>query len=329
MDQDLARKLELLASNKQTIDHEYMFEMGISQAVAALLFAIADQPADIERMRECRAILSKKVGVLSPFRNSTELVVLARMAMAQDPERYIDDTIEIYKVFSKGSFFSDSYMVLTAMIVCDSNQTENAAAIKETTDEIMRRMAKEHPLLTSDEDLALAALLAMTGRDIDAIINDMEECYNYTKNELRLGVEANSIQTLAQILALTDDNIRFQCDKIAELFRAFKDQKSKFGTYLEFPALATLIDVNRPTEWLVRDIIEGAEMLGTNKGFNGLEMDKKTRLMFSAMIASEVYKTDSTGSEVNTAIITSSILSMIIAEEMALMLLMMNATMLS
>ena len=34
MDQDLARKLELLASNKQTIDHEYMFEMGLSQAVA-------------------------------------------------------------------------------------------------------------------------------------------------------------------------------------------------------------------------------------------------------------------------------------------------------
>ena len=173
MDQDLARKLELLASNKQTIDHEYMFEMGLSQAVAALLFAIADQPADIERMRECRKILSKKVSALSAFRDSTELVVLARMSMAQDPEKYIDDTLEIYKVFSKGAFFSDSYMVLTSMIVCDSNQKDNAAAIKARTDEIMRRMAKEHPLLTSNEDLALAALLAMTGRIPDALSDDL------------------------------------------------------------------------------------------------------------------------------------------------------------
>ena len=329
MDQDLARKLELLASNKQTIDHEYMFEMGLSQAVAALLFAIAHQPADIERMRECRKILSKKVSALSAFRDSTELVVLARMAMAQDPEKYIDDTLEIYKIFSKGAFFSDSYMVLTSMIVCDSNQKDNAAAIKARTDEIMRRMAKEHPLLTSNEDLALAALLAMTGREIDDIINDMEECYSYTKNELRLGVDANSIQTLAQILALTDDNIRFQCDKIADLFRAFKDNKNKFGSYLEFPALATLIDVNRPTEWLVRDIIEGAEMLGKNRGFGGLEMDKQTRLMFSAMVASEVYKTDSTDDDLNKTIINNTVLTMIIAEEIALMIIMMNTTMMN
>ena len=274
MDQDLARKLELLASNKQTIDHEYMFEMGLSQAVAALLFAIADQPADIERMRECRKILSKKVSALSAFRDSTELVVLARMAMAQDPEKYIDDTLEIYKIFSKGEFFSDSYMVLTSMIVCDSNQKDNAAAIKARTDEIMRRMAKEHPLLTYD-------------------------------------------------------NIRFQCDKIADLFRAFKDNKHKFGSYLEFPALATLIDVNRPTEWLVRDIIEGAEMLGKNKGFYGLEMDKQTRLMFSAMVASEVYKTDSTDDELNKTIINNTVLTMIIAEEIALMIIMMNTTMMN
>lgn len=329
MDQDLARKLELLASNKQTIDHEYMFEMGLSQAVAALLLAIADQPVDIERMRECRNILSGKVSALSSFRDSTELLVLARMAMAQDPERYIDDTLEIYKVFSKGVFFSDSYMVLTSMIICDSNQKENAAAIKARTDEIMRRMAKEHPLLTSNEDLALAALLAMTGRDIDAIINDMEECYTYTRNELKLGVDANSIQTLAQILALTEDNIRLQCDKIAHLFRAFKDQNAKFGTYLEFPAIATLIDINRPTDWLVRDVIEGAEMLGKNKGFGGLEMDRNTRLMFSAMLASEVYKSDATDSEVNKTLVNNTVLAMIIAEEIALMILLMNTTMMS
>ena len=314
MNQEFTNKLELLAANKQAIDKGFYFEMGMSQVVAGLLFASAGKQADIERMKEARNILKKKAGVFSAFRDATEIVILARMALAPDMEKYIDDLIDVFNVLMKGKVFEDSYMVLTAMIIVDRGRKADAESIKVTTNEIMRRMSKLHPILTSSEDLALAALLAMSGRDIDAVIDDMEECYRYTRKELKLKAESNSIQALSQILAITAGDMKAKCDKVAELFAAFKEHGSKFGTYLEFPALGTLLDKK-------------------SKGFGGLSMDKKTRLMFGALLASDVYAGDVDSADIfsqnaiatNTAIITNSAFAMVIAEEIAIMVIMMCA----
>ena len=333
MNQEFTDKLELLASNKQAIDKGFYFELGISQVVAGLLFASAGKTVDIERMKEARNILKKKAGVFSAFRDATEIVILARMAMAPDMERYIDDLIDVFNVLKKGKVFEDSYMVLTAMIIVDRDRKADAETIKVTTDEIMSRMSKLHPILTSSEDLALAALLAMSGRDVDAVIDDMEECYRYTRKELKLKAESNSIQALSQILAITEGDMKAKCDKVAELFAAFKEHGSKFGTYLEFPALGTLLDVQVPTDVLVPEIIEAADYLKKSKGFGGLSMDKKTRLMFAALLASEVYTGGRDAADIfsnnviatNNAIVTNSAIAMAIAEEVAIMVIVMCA----
>ena len=176
MNSEFTRKLELLAANKKSIDKAFKFEMGISQVVASLLLASNGKEADIEKMKEARAILKKKAGVFSAFRDATELVILARMALETDPEQYIDDVKEVFDIFMKGRVFEDTYMVLASMIVVDRGRKNDAEAIKDKTNEILKRMSKKHPILTSSEDLALAALLATTDRDIDSIIDDMEEC---------------------------------------------------------------------------------------------------------------------------------------------------------
>ena len=329
MNSEFTKKLELLAANKKAIDKEFYFELGMSQVVAGLLFASAGKEADIERMKEARNILKKKAGVFSALRDATETVILARMAMEPDMEQYINDLIGVLELLTKGKVFEDSYMVLTAMIIVDRGRKADAEKIKATTDEIMHRMSKLHPILTSAEDLALAALLAMSGRDIDSVIDDMEESFRYTKKELKIRADANSIQALSQILALTGGDMKAKCDKVAELFAAFKENGSKFGTYLEFPALGTLIDVDVPTEVLVGEIIEAADFLKKSKGFGGLSMDKKTRLMFAALLASEVYSNGrDTLEAVSTtnAVITNSAISMIIAEEVAIMVIVMCAS---
>ena len=329
MNSEFTKKLELLAANKKAIDKEFYFELGMSQVVAGLLFASAGKEADIVRMKEARNILKKKAGVFSALRDATETVILARMAMEPDMEQYINDLIGVLELLTKGKVFEDSYMVLTAMIIVDRGRKADAEKIKATTDEIMHRMSKLHPILTSAEDLALAALLAMSGRDIDSVIDDMEESFRYTKKELKIRADANSIQALSQILALTGGDMKAKCDKVAELFAAFKENGSKFGTYLEFPALGTLIDVDVPTEVLVGEIIEAADFLKKSKGFGGLSMDKKTRLMFAALLASEVYSNGrDTLEAVSTtnAVITNSAISMIIAEEVAIMVIVMCAS---
>ena len=325
MNPELTRKLELLASNKIAIDKAFFLEMGISQVVGALLFASAGKEVDTDKIKESKRILSKKKGIFSAFRDVAELVVTSRMALEADPEGYLNDLIEVYDVLTKGKVMEDSYMVLAAMIIVDRKRKADTEMIKQKMNELLKRMSKIHPILTSSEDTALVSLLAMTDRDNDSIINDMEECFTYTKKELKLKAEANSIQALSEILALTEGNMKGKCDKVAEFFNAFKDQKSKFGTYLEFPALATLINIDIPTDDLVAEIIEAADFLKHNKGFGGLSMDKKTRLMFAALLASQVYSPDLDPSEgiTNQMIVTNNAIAMAVAEEVAIMVIIM------
>lgn len=325
MNPELTRKLELLASNKIAIDKAFFLEMGISQVVGALLFASAGKEVDTDKIKESKRILSKKKGIFSAFRDVAELVVTTRMALEADPEGYLNDLIEVYDVLTKGKVMEDSYMVLAAMIIVDRKRKADTEMIKQKMNELLKRMSKIHPILTSSEDTALVSLLAMTDRDNDSIINDMEECFTYTKKELKLKAEANSIQALSEILALTEGNMKGKCDKVAEIFNAFKDQKSKFGTYLEFPALATLINIDMPTDDLVAEIIEAADFLKHNKGFGGLSMDKKTRLMFAALLASQVYSPDLDPSEgiTNQMIVTNNAIAMAVAEEVAIMVIIM------
>ena len=266
MNPEFTKKLDLLASNRKALNGAFVMEMGMSMVVGSLILAGAGKEADIVKMKEARKILKKKAPVFSAFRDSIELVVVSRMTLADDPEKYFDDLVEVYNMLKKGRIMEDSYYILSAMIICDRNRKDQAEDICARTDEIMRRMSKEHPLLTSSEDLAMAVLLAMTDRDVDRIIADMEECFTYIKKELKIKAEANSLQSLTQLLALSEGNMKAKCDKVADLFRSFRDHGMKYGTYLEFPALATIIDVDVPTDELVGEICEAAEYLKISWG---------------------------------------------------------------
>lgn len=324
MDLNYSQMMELFTSNKASIYKAFKLELGASQVAAALIFTNAGRTADTDRMKACHDIIKKKAGIFSPFRDSSELIVLARMALENYPEQYLDELIAIYKEFGKKTFYQDSYVLLTSMIIQDRGQKDNVAAIKEKTIAIMKAMKGVHPLLTGSEDLALAALLAMTDQSVESIIADMEECYNYAKKDLRLKADSNAIQALAQILTLRKGDIRSGCDKVTSLFNEFKAQGAKFGASIEFPAIATLIDIDMPAGQLVSEIIGAAEYLKNCKGFGILDVDKQGRLMYASLIANSVFSTE-TSSEAS--VIASNAIMMAIAEEMALIICMMTASM--
>ena len=72
------------------------------------------------------------------------------------------------------------------------------------------------------------------------------------------------------------------------------------------------------------EICEAAEYLKKNKGFSNWNMDSKSRLMFATLIASEVYSNDRNSSDgvVNKAVVLNSTLAMAIAEEIAILVIM-------
>ena len=317
MNADLQKKIELFATNRQVIGKSFKIEDGLNYMVASLILTELDKEADVEKIKESRKILASKTSVFSSFRNTIELAVITKMSACNDPEGYIDQVIEVYKkILGKKIIESYSY-VLGAMSVVDLGRTNEADAIAAKAKEIMERMGKEHPFLTDDDDEAFAVLLAMTDKSVDQIINDMEECYNYLKKTIKIKADSNSIQSLCELIALSEGSLIEKCDKTAELFKAFKEHGAKYGSYYEFASLGALIGLDMDKDELVDTIIETSNILKTHKGFSGWTLSDKERLMFAAMLVTQVVSDNSDIAykyAVNSAVIGNTVASIIAAE---------------
>ena len=324
MRESVQNKCDLLIKNKELIEKEFKWESALKVICAALVFTGAKAEADPERLKECRTILKKNAGMLSTMRAEVEPVVVSRMALSNDPQKYYDDVKMVYDKVTKGDIFDNGFLVQAAMSIVDAGRKDDADEITARYKELYKKMSKEHPFLTGSEDIVFAMLLAMTDKPIDQIISDMEECYNYLKKELKIKVSANEIQGLGEVLALTDGSITEKCDKVAVLYKTFAEHKMPYGTsYNEFASLGSLIDIPVDPDILVDEIIETAEYLKSGKGFGGWTLDKKQRLMFAAMLVGDIYEVDQV---MTGASAMSSTIAMVIAEELAVMVCIMAAT---
>ena len=319
MNSELEKKLELFVENKQTIEKAYSFEYNLNYLISSLLLTGMDKVADIEKITEARKILSTKASVFSSLRNNMEMVIITKMSLSNNPEGYIDDVIEVYnKILGKRIVEYYSF-VLAALTIVDLGKKSDADRIIAKSWNIIDRMKKEHPILADEYDITFTILLAMTDKDIDTIISEMEQCYTYIKKTLKINADSNSIQSLCELIILSDGDLTEKCDKAKVIFDAFKDRKMKYGSYYEFASIGALIGLDVPTDELVDTIIEVADEMKKNKGFGSLSLENRTRLMFAAMLVSEnisdkkdpIYEYAVNGTAINSSI------AMIVAEEVA------------
>ena len=194
---------------------------------------------------------------------------------------------EVYnKILGKRIIEYHSFL-LAAMSIVDLGKKSEADAIIAKSWEILKQMKKVHPILADENDFSFTVLLAMTDMDVDTIIDRMEQCYTYLRKTIKVRASADSIQSLCEIIILSDGDLTAKCDKAAELFSAFAGRKMHYGSYYEFASLGALIGLDIGTEELVDTIIEAASEMKKNKGFGMFNMDTQTRLMFSALLVAQ------------------------------------------
>ena len=321
MREDIRSKCDLLFRNKELIDKEFKWEFAMMNVSAALVFTGANREVNAEKLKECRKMLKKEAGFFSYLRAEMEPVVVSKLAMANDPQRYLDDLKSVYDKVKRGSVFDSGYMVQAAICICDAERVNDADEIIAEYKDLYRKMSKEHPMITGSEDIVFSILLVMTDKSVDTILGELNECYDYLKKELKIKVDSNEIQGLGEILALSDGNMKEKCDKVVNLFNTFAEHGVKYGkSYNEFASLGSLIDLDVEPGVLVDEIAETAEYLKNGKGFGGMSMDKKQRLMFASMLVGDAYNADQflTGNTTMT-----SAVAMVVAEEIALMICLM------
>ena len=285
MTENLRTKCELFERNRSAVSQKFIFENDVMRIAAGLLLTGAEREADIETLTECRRILSERAGFFSEYRGNVKLALITDMALSPDPEQYLADVKAVYQTLHRGHFRDNSYMLLSAMLICDAGRQAHAEEIAEKYGEILRRMEKQHPIITNAEDISYVILLAMSDRTADAILRDMDECAETLNSRLRIG--ADSVQGLSEYLALSDGDIREKCDRIVRLYDALKSQKASIGSGNALIALGTMANLDEPAETLVSDILEADAFLAECKGFDEKSMDKRDRLMTAVILTAE------------------------------------------
>lgn len=305
MKEKIRERCELLKRNRKAIAKEFSLENDLMSVVAGMIFTGYGREVDPEMLKECKKVLAKHTGVFSRFRKNVDLVLESRMAMAEDPGKYIEAVIDTYNKIRKAKMKDNDFTIIAAALLCELGKTDRIDEVMERYDELTKRMEKEHPFLTNATDSSQVMLLAASERNIDSVVNDIEECIQHLKKTCKTKAGSDAVQGLGEVLALEEGNIPERCERVDKIFTLFKDKKAAFSGDREFVSLGALADIDTEPEILVDLIIEAAEILKEDKFFSDSSFGKSRRLMYAAALVAGCYRENSAVND--TAYISSTL----------------------
>lgn len=309
----LASLCDRFIENRDIIKSTFKWESTYFYPVCAAIFTNKRQTADEEKLKECRDILKKQVGVFSNFRGTGKLSMISMLATDAYPEEKLENALVIYKAL-KQQFFGSEYLPVASMMISELTKPENRENIVERTRHIYELMKSEHPFLTSREDSVFAAMLALSPLTDEQIIDETEACYKILKPEFFSG---NAVQSLSHTLALGEGTPEVKCKRTMDLFSELKNRGCRYGTSYELATLGVLAMLPAELANIADDIAEVDEFLSNQRGYGALSMGKKQRLMHAGMIVTSDYIGASDSAAMQSAAIGATI-SLIVAQQAAM-----------
>ncbi len=292
MNELITEKIQLLEENYKAIQKKFLFKESLMNLVAGLIFTSADRKVDADKLTECKKIFASHVGIFSNMRKMMDTLIISKMALTDDPEKYIQDVAAVYKKLRGVKFSDNPYTILSSVLICDTGIQDDCDDIVKKADEIMKRMKKDHPFLTSSGDTASVILMALSYKDVDTLINDLEEGYEYIRNTYKGVITSDAAQGICEIFAMTYGDIKSKCDRFMKIYKAFKAKKETLYGDQDCIVLASLIDIDMTPEALAAEISETAVLIKDINGLDGKSLDESKRKIYAALIVSDAHGKD-------------------------------------
>ena len=307
-----------LLEDREIFKEVFKFEYGILYILAAGITSRSRISLTVDRLRDCKDMLKDRCGTFSSFRGNMTMVVTAYMAAADEPELFLEDMLSIYNRLKEHFHWSSTYLAIAASIIAQLGDAAYYDKIIADTDLIYQEMKKNHPFLTSGEDIALCALLSMSGKRYDDLFRDMEECYDGLKGFVRSG---NSRQSLSHVLSLYPQPPRSKCENVIRLYKELKEAGCRYGKGYELASLGVLAMSDWDYHNLVLEMMELHDYLKKQRGFSSMSLSKPQRLMFAGFMLMDSYSYEDMGSAV-----LNSTVAAIIAQQVAMMCVMVSVS---
>lgn len=284
---ELQDRCGLLIKNREIIKAAFKWESDTMIMAGSSLLTSLGLLADVEKLQFAEKILKENTNTFSDFRSNVKTPLLCKMSLADDPEKYFHDVEVVYKIINKSKWLGSEYKIIAAITIVDHDGISSPEYYVERTNEIYKKMKEKHKWLTSDEDIPFAAMLAMSEIDIDFLIEEMERCYEEAKETFK---DSNARQTLSHVMALDSMPANIKCQKAANIWKALKEEKHKYGRGYEIAVLGVLSCMDIGEQVLVRDIIEADEWLKKQKGFGTFGIGAEQRRMYAALMVLNSYQ---------------------------------------
>ena len=305
MNMDLQNKCTQLAENYRIMRQGNLFEYQAIIAAGAALYLEQGRAVDPDRIRECKKVLSRKKGIFSNFRGISSYVIRCKLALAPDPEVYLQNLDTVYKGLK--SFFSGEQVVLAAMVIVDTVSPDGYPAAVEKTKSLYKEVRKTHPWLTSEDDMPFVALMAVQGTDKADIYQEAEENYAILKRDLKASNESR--QMLSHILSFCEGTPEEKCGRIVAIAEGLKNAKHRLGRDRYISILGVLASSRLSTDEIVSMICEADDCLKQHKPFRGIfGTGSQTRRMFAVQMVDASLR-EKGGSAVAGAVNVSSTIS--------------------
>ena len=310
MRDSLSKQCELFINNREEIKSCFRWESAEILAVCSSELCADDIQIEAAKLLECKNVLDKSTGVFSNFRGNAKLPVITMLAKDENPASKMETITELHSLL-KLRFRDSEYLSILAAKLFGMISLDEADEYVNRGKEIYNLMKKEHPFLTSTEDNVFAVLLAFSEKENDALVADMEECYRTMK---KFSPDSNAMQSLSHVLALAEGTPEEKCNRVIEFFNELDKRGKKYSKYYEMAVLGAISILPLDLTQVVEDIAEVDDFLATQKGYTGIGMAKKTRLMHATMLVANDYAKNNVA---NTAAISGTI-AMIAAQHAAM-----------
>ena len=305
-------RLDLFVDNVQAAKKGLFWKDTILRRLAALLFAASQRSIDLEAIKACERRVKESTGVFSTFRGNPMLTITTLLALADDPDRLLSDTLLVYDLLKAAKFKASDYLVIAACLAAAHAEPDQYEQVASRARAFYDGMKKDHWFLTGQDDTIYAVMLGVSGFDVRTGLANLEQLYVDLKPEFRYG---NSVQALTQVLVLGGDP-QAQIARVRSLNDACRANGLRMDRETTLPALGILALLPRDRDTIVQEIQMTFDDLRARPGFGSWSIGKQELLLLAAALVA-FDSVDAMEKDIVTTALSTSIANIVIAQQTA------------
>ena len=312
MNSSLRQKLDLFVSNSLKVKEKMRWQTAFNTVLISMLYTMEDREVDCDKIIDIQNYIRDNTGIFSVFRGVMSVSFSSLLSLSDDFETTFIDTDNVSKMMKERGFLASEHLLFAAYQIVANEDPANFLRVVERSRTFYLEMKKTHRFYTGADDYVSSVMLALSGKDIEYTINNMEDMFQKLKPEFQ---KRNDLQALTQILALSNDSESL-FPKLFAMRDAFKEKKLRIDKAYVLPLLGILALLPVDIDTIVEEVSSIYEELKNIRYFRW-NLPKFELLIISAALVSDNHISEAKNTISN--IMTTGLTSLAISQSVAIL----------